>query len=71
MSKFLKVPISPLMGSSLINYLKIIISNKIDIKYILHVIITLLIVILISPFQLLDKIIFLLKKKRILMIQFL
>ena len=64
MSKFLKVPISPLMGSSFINYIKIIISNKIDIKYILHVIITLLIVILISPFQLLDKIIFLLKKKK-------
>ena len=52
------------MGSSLINYVKIIIFNKIDIKYILHVIITLLIVILISPFQLLDKIIFSLKKKK-------
>ena len=64
MSKFLKVPVSPLMGSTLFNYYKIIISNKVDIKYVPHVIITLLIVILITPFQLLDKIIFILKKKK-------
>jgi len=64
MSKFLKVPISPLMGSSLINYIKVIISNKISIKYIFHVFITFLIVILISPFQLIDKFIFLFKKNK-------
>ena len=29
MSKFLKIPISPLMGSSLINYIKVILSNNI------------------------------------------
>ena len=64
MSKFLKVPISPLMGSSLINYIKVILSNKISIKYIFHVLITFLIVILITPFQLIDKLIFLFRKNK-------
>ena len=33
MSKFLKIPISPLMGSSILNYIKVILSNKVDIKF--------------------------------------
>ena len=64
MSKFLKVPISPLMGSSLINYIKVILSNKVHVKYFFHVLITFLIVILITPFQLIDKLIFLFKKNK-------
>ena len=64
MSKFLKVPISPLMGSSLINYIKVILSNKVHVEYFFHVFITLLIVILIAPFQLIDKLFFLFKKKK-------
>ena len=63
MSKFLKVPISPLMGSSLINYIKVILSNKVHVKYFFHVFVTFLIVILIAPFQLIDKLVFLFKKK--------
>ena len=62
MSKFLKIPISPLMGSSLLNYIKVILSNKVDLKFYLHVFLTFLIVLLISPFQLIDKIIFFFKR---------
>ena len=56
MSKFLKIPISPLMGSSILNYIKVILSNKVDFKFYLHVFLTFLVVLLISPFQLIDKI---------------
>ena len=62
MSKFLKIPISPLMGSSLINYIKVILSNNISSRYYLHVFLTFLVVMLISPFQLIDKIIFFFKR---------
>ena len=62
MSKFLKIPISPLMGSSLINYIKVILSNNVSSKYYLHVFLTFLVVLLISPFQLIDKIIFFFKR---------
>ena len=62
MSKFLKIPISPLMGSSVLNYIKVILSNKVDIKFYLHVFLTFLVVLLISPFQLIDKIIFFFKR---------
>ena len=62
MSKFLKIPISPLMGSSILNYIKVILSNKVDIKFYLHVFLTFLVVLLISPFQLIDKIIFFFKR---------
>ncbi len=62
MSKFLKIPISPLMGSSILNYIKVILSNKVDVKFYLHVFLTFLVVLLISPFQLIDKIIFFFKK---------
>ncbi len=62
MSKFLKIPISPLMGSSLINYIKVILSNNISSGYYLHIFLTFLVVLLISPFQLIDKIIFFFKR---------
>ena len=62
MSKFLKIPISPLMGSSILNYIKVILSNKVDIKFYLHVFLTFLVVLIISPFQLIDKIIFFFKR---------
>ena len=62
MSKFLKIPISPLMGSSFINYIKVILSNNVSSKYYLHVFLTFLVVLLISPFQLIDKIIFFFKR---------
>ena len=62
MSKFLKIPISPLMGSSILNYIKVILSNKVDLKFYLHVFLTFLVVLLISPFQLIDKIIFFFKR---------
>ena len=62
MSKFLKIPISPLMGSSILNYIKVIQSNTVDFKFYLHVFLTFLVVLLISPFQLIDKIIFFLKE---------
>ena len=63
MSKFLKIPISPLMGSSVLNYIKVILSNKVDLKFYLHVFLTFLVVLIISPFQLIDKIIFFFKRK--------
>ena len=62
MSKFLKIPISPLMGSSFINYIKVILSNNVSSKYYLHVFLTFLVVLLISPFQLIDKIVFFFKR---------
>ena len=62
MSKFLKIPISPLMGSSILNYIKVILSNKVDIKFYLHVFLTFIVVLLISPFQLIDRFIFFFKR---------
>ena len=62
MSKFLKIPISPLMGSSILNYIKIILSNKVDIKFYLHVFLTFIVVLLVSPFQLIDRFIFFFKR---------
>ena len=62
MSKFLKIPISPLMGSSILNYIKVILKNKVDPKFYLHVFLKFLVVLLISPFQLIDKIIFFFKR---------
>ena len=64
MAKFLKIPISPLMGSSLINYLNIVFSNNVSSKFYLNVILTFLIVLVITPFQIIDKIIFLVKKNK-------
>ena len=58
MSKFKLPPVSPLIGSGLFNYFKIIFNNKISPRYYLHVIITFIIILLASPFHLIDHIIF-------------
>ncbi len=50
------------MGSSILNYIKVILSNKVDRKFYLHIFLTFLVVLLISPFQLIDKIIFFFKR---------
>ena len=50
------------MGSSILNYIKVILSNKVGLKFYLHVFLTFLVVLLISPFQLIDKIIFFFKR---------
>ena len=62
MSKLLKIPISHLMVSSILNYIKVILSNKVDFKFYLHVFLTFIVVLIISPFQLIDKIIFFFKR---------
>jgi len=58
MSKFKLPPVSPLIGSGLFNYFKIIFNNKISPRYYLHVIITFFIILLATPFHLIDYIIF-------------
>ena len=62
MKKFLNLPISPLMGSTLSNFIHVILKYKISTSYVLNVFLTFLVIVIISPFQLIDKIIFFLKK---------
>ena len=50
------------MGSSILNYIKVILSNKADKKFYLHVFLTFIVVLLISPFQLIDRFIFFFKR---------
>ena len=47
------------MGSSILNYLKIIFNNSISPKYYINVFLTFIIIVLLSPFQLIDKLVFL------------
>ncbi|HJN54581.1 MAG TPA: sulfotransferase, partial [Flavobacteriaceae bacterium] len=58
MAKFKLPPVSPLIGSNLINYLKIIFNNRISVKYYLNIFITFLIILLLTPFQFIDYLIF-------------
>ncbi len=51
------------MGSTLINYIKVISSNKVSPRFYLHVVLTFCVIVLISPFQLIDKVIYLFKNK--------
>jgi len=62
MKKFLNLPISPLMGSTLSNFIHVVLKYKISISYVLNVFLTFLVIVIISPFQLIDKVIFFLKK---------
>ena len=63
MKKFLNLPISPLMGSTLGNFIGIISKYKFSSVYLLNVFLTLLVILIITPFQIIDKIIFLFKKR--------
>ena len=58
MAKFKLPPVSPLIGSNLINYFKIIFNNRISVKYYLNIFITFLIILLLTPFQFIDYLIF-------------
>ena len=62
MKKFLNIPISPLMGSTLSNFIHVISKYSISTSYILNVFLTFLVIVITSPFQLIDKVIFFLKK---------
>ena len=62
MKKFLNLPISPLMGSTLSNFIHVISKYKISTSYFLNVFLTFCVIVIISPFQLIDKVIFFLKK---------
>ena len=62
MKKFLNITISPLMGSTLSNFIHVISKYSISTSYILNVFLTFLLIVITSPFQLIDMVIFFLKK---------
>ena len=63
MSKFKIPPISTLIGTTIFNFLRVISNNKISPRYYLNVFVSFLIVLLASPFHIIEWIYFSFKLK--------